>query len=186
MSLRAFETLYRLTHRFTVTILAFIYAPLNTATSIYGMNIQQINSSGHSIGVFIMTAVVVLLTTAVSWLTMEEINQTKAWHKENARTDRSKSDFLDHKNNSRIGVRIFMIWWLTIHGHLKWARKSKALSRILINLTAKQYPLEASTEQQSACVYVAYYMGRWSSGRRYHSGPNPFSLVDKEKDSDPC
>ena len=37
MSLTAFETLQWLTYRFTVTILAFIYAPLNTATSIYGI-----------------------------------------------------------------------------------------------------------------------------------------------------
>ena len=177
-----------------MTILAFIYAPLNTATSIYGMNIQQINSSGHNIGVFIITAFIVLLTTAISWLTMEEINQTKAWHKENARTDRSKSDILDHNNQSRIGVRIFMIWWLITHGHLTWAWKSKALSQILIDSTspisliAKHYPVEAPIEQQSACVYVAYYIGKWSSGTRHYPGQNPFSLglVNKEKDSDSC
>lgn len=178
-----------------MTILAFIYAPLNTATSIYGMNIQQINSSGHNIGVFIITAVVVLLTTAISWLTMEEINQTKAWHKENARTDRSKSDVLDHKNQSRIGVRIFMIGWLITHGHLTWAWKSKALSQILINsespirLTAKHYPVGVPIEQESACVYVAYYIGKWSSGTRHypgHPGQNPFSLAKKEKNSDSC
>ncbi len=175
-----------------MTILAFIYAPLNTATSIYGMNIQQINSSGHNIGAFIITAAVVLLTTAISWLTMEEINQIKTWHKENARTDRSKSDILDHKNQSRIGVRIFMIWRLLIHGHLPWAWKSKALPQILINsrspinLTVNHNPVERPIEQQSACVYVAYYMGKWSSGTRYYPGQNPFSLalVDKEKDSD--
>ena len=156
------------------------------------MNIQQINSSGHNIGVFIITAVIVLLTTAISWLTMEEINQTKAWHKENARTDRSKSEILDYKNQSRIGVRIFMVWWLIIHGHLAWAWKTKALSQILINsrspnnLTAKHFPVEAPIEQQSACVYVAFYIGKWSSGTRYYTGEKPFSLalVNKEKDSD--
>ncbi len=189
--------LHRLTCRFTVTILAFIYAPLNTATSIYGMNIQQINSSGHNIGAFIITAVVLLLTTAISWLTMEEINQIKAWQKENARTDRSKSDILDHKNQSRIGVRIFMIWWLLIHGHMTWAWKSRALSQILINsstpinLLAKHNPPVSGPpiEQQSACVYVAYYIGKWSSETGYyagHPGQNPFSIavVDEEKDSD--
>lgn len=104
---------------------------------------QQINISGHNIGVLIITAVIVLLTFAMSWLTMEEIIHTKAWHKENARTDRSKSDILDHKNQSRIGVRMFVIWWLIARGHLAWAWKSKALSQILINsrspinLTAK-------------------------------------------------
>lgn len=190
----AFETLQRLTYRFAVTILAFIYAPLNTATSIYGMNIQQINSSGHNIGVFIITAVIVLLTTAISWLTMEEINQTKVWHKENARTDRSRSDILVDKNQFRIGVRIFMIWWLIIHGHLTWAWKSGALLQILINsrspinLTAKHFPVETPLEYQRACVYVAYYIGKWSSGTRYYLGQNPFSLalVNEEKNPDSC
>ncbi len=177
-----------------MTILAFIYAPLNTATSIYGMNIQQINRSGHNIGVFVITAVIVLFTTAISWLTMEEISQTKAWLKENARTDRSKSDILDHKIQFKIGVRIFMIWWLITHGHLTWAWKTKAFSQILINsrspidLTAMHYPVQAPIEQQSACVYVAYYIGKWSSGTRHYPGRNPFSLalVNKEKDSDSC
>lgn len=156
------------------------------------MNIQQINSSGHNIGVFIITAVIVLLATAISWLTMEEINQTKAWRKENGRTDRSKSDILDQKNQSRIGVRIFMIWWLITHGHLTWAWKSKALSQILINsrspIDLKHYPVETYIKQQSACVYVAYYIGKWSTGTRHYPGQNPFSLalVDKEKDSDSC
>lgn len=177
-----------------MTIIAFIYAPLNTATSIYGMNIQQINSSGHNIGVFIITAVIVLLTTAISWLTMEEINQTKAWHKENARTDRSKSDILNHKNHSRIGVRILMICWLIAHGHLKWAWKSKAFIQILINsrspidLAANHFPMEASIYQQSACIYVAYYIGEWSSGKRYYPGHHPFSfaLINKKEDPNSC
>lgn len=140
MSLTAFETLQRLTCSFIVTILAFIYAPINTAISIYGIEhtADQQQWTQHFV-----TSVIVLLTTAISWLTMEEIIQTKAWHKENARTDRSKSYILDHKNQSKIGVRMFVIWWLIPRGHLTWAWKSKALSQALINsrspinLTAK-------------------------------------------------
>ena len=156
------------------------------------MNIQQINSSGHNIGVFIITAVIVLLMTAISWLTLEEINRTRAWHKENARTDRRKSEIIDDKNHCRIGVRLFMVWWLLAHGHLKWAWKSESLTKILFNstspisLTAKYDPVEAPMVHQSSCVYVAYYVGRWSSGTRYFPGGNPFSLalVEKEEDLD--
>ena len=184
----------RLTYRSTVTILAFIYAPLNTVTSIYGMNIEQINNSGHSIGVFITTAVIVFVTTAISWLTIEEINRTRTWHKENTRPDRAKSDFLDNNNQFTIGVRLSMIWWLIIHGHLTWAWKSKSLSRIRINsgspndLTLKHFPMEAPPEQRNVLAYVAYYMGRWSSGARYYPAPGPFSLalISEEKESDSC
>lgn len=147
----------------------------------------QVNSSGHNIGVFIVTAIIILLTTAISWLTMDEINQTKAWRKENARTDHSKFEILDHDNFSGIGVRISMIWWSIIHGHTKWAWKSKALSQILINsgsptLNAKQYSVEVPIEQQSIFVFVAYYMGKWSAGTRYCARQNPCSLalVDEE------
>ena len=189
MSLRAFEMRQRLTSRFTVTILAFVYAPLNTVTSIYGMNIQQINNSGHNIGAFILTAVIVLITTAISWFTMEEINQTKSWQKENGRTDRSQSEILDHKNHSKIGVRIFMIWWLIAHGHRKWAWKSKALLRILFNESFPVYQIVnrgSWNERGSPCVYVAYFIYKWSSDRERFLERDPFSLADLEKDPASC
>lgn len=58
----------RANRSFLVTILAFIYVPLTTVTSVYGMNIQQINGSGHNIWVFLVTAVLALLVTGLSWL----------------------------------------------------------------------------------------------------------------------
>lgn len=61
-------------HITIVTILAFVYVPLNLASSIYGMNIQQLNGSGQSVWVFVVTAVVALLITAGTWYLSEATN----------------------------------------------------------------------------------------------------------------
>jgi len=51
-----------------LTTLAFIYVPLSFVTGVFGMNIQEINSSGLRIWVcFVALAVVVLLTIGVFW-----------------------------------------------------------------------------------------------------------------------
>lgn len=44
----------------TVTVLAFIFIPMNLASSIFGMNVQEINRTGHSIWPFVYTAVALL------------------------------------------------------------------------------------------------------------------------------
>ena len=46
-----------------VTVLPFVYVPLNLATSIFGMNLSELNGSGKNIWVFLCTAIVALLTT---------------------------------------------------------------------------------------------------------------------------
>ena len=51
----------KLTCAISVTILAFIFVPLSLATSIFGMNVQQINSTGNQIWVFIVVAVALSL-----------------------------------------------------------------------------------------------------------------------------
>jgi Mg2+ and Co2+ transporter CorA len=43
---------------YTVTALAFIFVPISLATSIFGMNIQEIDGTGHGLWVFIVTTVV--------------------------------------------------------------------------------------------------------------------------------
>ncbi|KAF2729757.1 hypothetical protein EJ04DRAFT_62911 [Polyplosphaeria fusca] len=51
-----------------LTFLAFVFLPISLASSIYGMNVQQINQTGHHIGVFVATAFLLLLTTFGLWL----------------------------------------------------------------------------------------------------------------------
>lgn len=46
-------------HISTVTILAFIFIPTSLASSVFGMNVQEINNTGKSIWTFIMTAIAI-------------------------------------------------------------------------------------------------------------------------------
>ena len=50
-----------------LTILAFIFVPVSLTTSIFGMNIQQINQSGPSWWAVILTAVVMVVIALLGW-----------------------------------------------------------------------------------------------------------------------
>lgn len=56
-----------------LTILAFIFVPVSLASSIFGMNVQQINSSGHSIKAFVITAIVLLLVSFLLWAVVSAV-----------------------------------------------------------------------------------------------------------------
>jgi hypothetical protein len=56
-----------LTETHAVTVLAFVFIPMNLASSIFGMNVQQINKTGHSIELFIYTSVALLLMSAIAF-----------------------------------------------------------------------------------------------------------------------
>lgn len=51
----------------SVTILAFVFIPINLASSIFGMNVQQINETGHSIWGFVVAALAMLAASGLSW-----------------------------------------------------------------------------------------------------------------------
>ena len=53
--------------RWKVTILAFIFIPTSLASSIFGMNVQQINGTGGNIWNFIATAIVLTVTAFSGW-----------------------------------------------------------------------------------------------------------------------
>ncbi|MCJ1388427.1 hypothetical protein MMC18_001274 [Xylographa bjoerkii] len=50
-----------------LTMLAFIFIPISLATSVFGMNVQEINQSGTSIWAFVVTAVVLTIVTICFW-----------------------------------------------------------------------------------------------------------------------
>jgi len=52
--------------------------PINLATSVFGMNVQEINKSGYGVGAVAITALVMLTITAVTWLLVEAIVQANA------------------------------------------------------------------------------------------------------------
>ena len=51
-----------------VTVLAFFFVPISLASSIFGMNLQEINQTGHTIVAFIVTAVAMLAVSGFAWL----------------------------------------------------------------------------------------------------------------------
>lgn len=57
-----------LTLALTATVLAFVFIPINMASSVYGMNVQEINETGHSIWGFVVTALVLLACSGLGWV----------------------------------------------------------------------------------------------------------------------
>lgn len=50
-----------------MTCLAAAYLPLSLATSVFGMNVQEVNGTGHWLWVVIVAAVLMLIATALFW-----------------------------------------------------------------------------------------------------------------------
>ena len=50
-----------------MTILAFIFLPVSLASSIFGMNVQQINSTRSSIRAFVVNAIILLVLASGLW-----------------------------------------------------------------------------------------------------------------------
>ena len=108
-----------------VTILAFVYIPLNLATSIFGMNIQQLNRTGQDLWIFIVTGAVALLITGVSWFCVEVLTSYKSWAKIGS-TDNSR-------RNQALVFRLALLLWLVRNGYTTWMRRSGAWWCILSN-----------------------------------------------------
>ena len=89
------------------------------------MNLQQLNRSGQSLWVFIVTGVIALLVTGVSWLCVEVITSYKGLPKK-GRTD-------DSRRNNSFTFRVALFVWLVKNGHTAWMWHSGAWLCILSN-----------------------------------------------------
>ena len=168
---------------FKVTILAFIYVPLNLATSMFGMNIQQLNGSGQQIWVFFTTAVAALLVTGGSWLCSNRLTTHKAilWYKERAAAKKA----LDEERKSQkysLLLRIAMLVWLVRNGHTLWMWKSGVGAAILTNNNAVRNTRASiffdRGPARSACDYVSTFSSPsdhpW---KEYAFNTNPYDMV---------
>ena len=149
------------------------------------MNIQQINGSGHNIWIFLVTAIIALLVTAITWYLIEETNHTRFWQQNNIIS--WQQDIPDQKPSLKkseynLGVRVFMLLWLVIAGHLRWTIKSGALRAVLTKSDAKflrgwsggLFKPPSGFENWTACEYVHFFMNPHSS--RYHEKNDPFNV----------
>lgn len=115
-----------------VTILAFVYVPLNLATSIFGMNIKQLNHSGQSLWVFFVTAVVALLVTGGSWACSKSGYRAMAWYKERAAVSGAYAK-KEEKQEYGLLLRMAMFLWLVRQGYTAWMWTTGAWLAILMN-----------------------------------------------------
>ena len=111
------------------TVLAFFYVPLNLATSVFGMNLQQLNRSGTSIGVFLGTAAILLFVTGVSWLFIEGVQDGRVL----LRRLEKENIFSVATENHSISIRLYLIWWLGRNGLFVWMIRTGAAWCLLVN-----------------------------------------------------
>ncbi|MCJ1326394.1 hypothetical protein MMC10_003058 [Thelotrema lepadinum] len=153
-------------HKILVTLLAFIYVPLNLATSIFGMNIQQINATGPDMPFFVYTALGILGATIFCWFS---IAQHEGYHQWQSRTQRGRGGLqIRHTSGYCLTARITMLIWLLRHGHASWLWSTNAWIGLLTDDLLGSFKSE-STDSNSACDYVTRYY------KNEHNGPGPFS-----------
>ena len=139
------------------------------------MNIQQINGSGHSIWIFVVTSIAALLITGSVWYSLEESNKMKA-----TRQDLNKIP------KYSLALRVYMVGWLVMNGHLSWMRKSRAWLAILENndrgfepTVRRAEPYRSGYGPLTACHYVSYHMNppRPSCSDPFSLDNLPFGVV---------
>ncbi|KAI9695896.1 MAG: hypothetical protein M1836_006013 [Candelina mexicana] len=104
-----------------LTVLAFVFVPVSLASSIFGMNVQQINHTGTNIWVFIVTAVLLTTTAFFLWgFSSFFVKARKQWQ-------RRPSERIPWRK------RLALIWRLARNGHFVWMVRYGALLGLVTN-----------------------------------------------------
>jgi hypothetical protein len=113
-----------------VTILAFAFIPLSLATSFFGMNIQELNSTGQPMWIFLVTSVGILLVALTIWAIFYQ--WTKFIH--------APEYSANHRYMTPEAVGGMTRWtraksflWLIYRGHFIWCWRSGILFALLTN-----------------------------------------------------
>lgn len=127
-----------------------MYVPLNLATSIFGMNIEQLNGNGQHLRVFIITAVVALAGTVASWFVIEQVNSYNKWRR------RSGEEQYNRKTQFSLTVRVALITLLVLHGYARWMFISGAWWRLTVNHSSRMISVHCGQGGElTACEYVS-------------------------------
>ena len=86
--------------------------PVSLATSIFGMNVQEINHTGQSIWVFVVTAISIMVTAFIA------LGISYQWTRF-AHAPRS-----ENLERQPWNERFKALLWLSFHGHFIWTFKS--------------------------------------------------------------
>ena len=109
-------------------MLAFVFIPISLATSVFGMNIQELNATGQPIWVFVVTAAITLGTAFSIWAIMYQ--WTKYIHAPTLR-DSSLSSYKDKDSDISSWRRFQALCWLIFHCHLVWCWRSAIIYSLL-------------------------------------------------------
>ena len=162
-----------------VTILAFFYIPFNTVTSIYSMNIQEINDVGHPIWLFSVTAVCVVFLSVMSWiltLQFQEIKNYRKWRKSRKGWRNANPPRCKHS----VGVHVLLIVYLLkdTTAPAIWILRSGVLVNAL--LSSNESPGDGYNDtgyrqcsQMSACKFIEFMtrddlLSNYSTGMEWH------------------
>ena len=147
-------------------MLAFIYVPLNLATSIFGMNIQQLNQSGKSLRVFLATASVALLVTGSAWYLIEQVKSYTIWREDRLRHQRRKQtrQRINRPQPTKFSlmIRLNMLIWLLLSSYRFWIIRRGLWWRLLTNSSSRL----CSTQEWNSCYRrykTAAEIARYSS-----------------------
>ena len=143
-----------------VTVLAFIYVPLNLATSIFGMNIHQLNQSGQSFWVFLITALVAMLVTVSAWYSTAQVNSYRKWHEVNVENGEGPTP---EQASLSFMMRINMLIWMSLSSYKYWMIKKGIWWRLLTNISSRMCNCNKSNCEGWTTVEVVLYL---STSRR--------------------
>ncbi|KAI0417883.1 hypothetical protein F5X98DRAFT_386722 [Xylaria grammica] len=103
-----------------VTVLAIFFVPISLSTSVFGMNIRELNENGQPIWVFLVTTIIIVAVTMVSWGFMYQTQKYHSLPKDDSRREKKTP-----------WTRLGRLLQLISHGHIIWAWKSGILFSLL-------------------------------------------------------
>ncbi|KAI1084916.1 hypothetical protein F5B20DRAFT_523670 [Whalleya microplaca] len=103
-----------------ITVLAIFFVPISLSTSIFGMNIHELNENGQSLWVFIVTTASIVAVAMMIWGFMYQFQKYNSLPRNN-----SRSEFKSWQ------TRLGHLLQLAFRGHIIWAWKSGILFSLL-------------------------------------------------------
>ncbi|KAI1128884.1 hypothetical protein F5Y10DRAFT_277093 [Nemania abortiva] len=102
-----------------ITVLAIFFVPISLSTSVFGMNIHELNENGQSLWVFILTTVLIVAATMTAWGFMYQFQKYNSLPK-----------IYDNEEKSW-RARFYQLIRLVLYGHIIWTWKSGILVSLL-------------------------------------------------------
>ncbi|KAI0973497.1 hypothetical protein F4678DRAFT_28556 [Xylaria arbuscula] len=103
-----------------ITVLAIFFVPISLSTSVFGMNINELNQNGQSLWVFIVTTVVIVAATLTVWGLMFQVQKYNSLPRRD-----------DHGEGVPWYQRLILAFLLVGYGHVVWAWQSGIIVSLL-------------------------------------------------------